>query len=129
MNFKGFKCQKRLAFFTKDEIDWSGPSLETFYETLLSLKRNNDAMSAEIQSKRVKTSADASVLTYVRESDKNKVVIMINMSNQPQTVSTKDEVIAGKSYEIFSKIKETITLEKPIMLKPWDYKIFVYKAQ
>ncbi len=128
-NGQEFSNKKRLAFFTKDEIDWSGESLEKFYETLLSLKRNNDAMAADIPSRRIKTSADNSVLAYVRESDKNRVVILMNMSAQQQSVTTKDDVIAGKSYEIFSKLKETITLEKPIILKPWEYKILVFRAQ
>ena len=128
-NGQEFSNNKRLAFFTKDEIDWSGSSLVDFYETLLNLKRNNDAMAADIPCKRIKTTADASVLAYIKESDLNRVVVLINMSGETQKFTTKDESVSGKSFEIFSKTKETISTEKVFLLNPWEYKILVYRRQ
>jgi len=68
-------------------------------------------------------------LAYIKESDLNRVVVLINMSGETQKFTTKDESVSGKSFEIFSKTKETISTEKVFLLNPWEYKILVYRRQ
>lgn len=120
---------KRLLFFEKDTISWNNLGMQKFYQSLISLKKNNAALwngAAGEPMVFAETSAPKQVLTFTRGKDKNQVLAVFNLSAQPVD-ATIELPQAGDYQEYFSG--ETKTLEKgsTIKLAPWGYQVFVRK--
>ena len=120
---------KRLLFFEKDTINWSNLEMQKYYQSLISLKKNNVALwngAAGAPKVFVETSAPHQVLAFTREIDKNQVLAVFNLSAQP-VEATIQLPQSGDYQEYFSG--ETTTLEKgsTIKLDKWGYQVFVRK--
>ncbi len=120
---------KRLLFFEKDQVDWSNLTMQKFYEKLIKLKKDDEALwngTAGGALTLIQTSVPAKVLAFGREKDNNQVLAVFNMSAGPVEASLQVPQ-AGDYREYFSG--ETKTLEKGTTLKldKWGYKIFVRK--
>jgi len=120
---------KRLLFFEKDTINWSNLEMQKYYQSLISLKKSNEALwngTAGAPMVFVETSAPQNVLAFTREKDKNQVLAVFNLSAQPVEVTIQMPQ-AGDYTEYFSG--QTTTLEKgsTIKLDKWGYQVFVRK--
>ena len=120
---------KRLLFFEKDTINWSNLEMQKYYQSLISLKKSNEALwngTAGAPMVFVETSAPEQVLAFTREKDKNQVLAVFNLSAQPVEVTIQLPQ-AGDYTEYFSG--QTTTLEKgsTIKLDKWGYQVFVRK--
>lgn len=118
---------KRLLFFEKDTINWSNLEMQKYYQSLISLKKSNEALwngTAGAPMVFVGTSAPQQVLAFTREKDKNQVLAVFNLSTQP-VEATIQLPQAGDYQEYFSG--ETTTLEKgsTIKLDKWGYQVLV----
>ena len=118
---------KRLAFFEKDEIDWSDLSMQEFYQDLIRLKKENPALwngaaGGEI---RFLDTDDFRTLAFVREKEDNRVIHIANLSKEPLEAEIWFEGLQG-IYEEFLQ-EEEITLGKgeTFELAPWEYRIFI----
>ena len=118
--------KKRLAFFEKDTIPFHNYSYESFYTTLLNLKKKNKALWNGKDgglSKRVNVSDK--VYAFMREKDGDRFVGIFNMSDQPQTtqlvIPVKDmtDVFSGKAADLESNAE--------IQLGPWEYILYSNK--
>lgn len=118
--------KKRLKFFVKDPIEWKKPELENFYSTLLHFRSKNQALSASASYKRLKTTADESVLAYAREMNGKKVVVILNLSDKEQRFNIKDEIIAGNPYNVFLFVNEKTALSHQFIIEPWGYIVYEY---
>lgn len=120
---------KRLLFFDKDTINWSNLEMQKFYQSLTSLKHNNQALwngAAGGTMSLVETSLPEKVFAFTREKDKNQVLAIFNLSSGP--VETTLQLSQTGAYrEYFTG--ETKTLEKgsTIKLDKWSYQVFVRK--
>lgn len=120
---------KRLLFFEKDTINWSNLEMQKYYQSLISLKKSNEALwngTAGAPMVFVETSAPQQVLAFTRGKDKNQVLAVFNLSAQ-LVEATIQLPQAGDYQEYFSG--ETTTLEKgsTIKLDKWGYQVFVRK--
>jgi glycosidase len=118
---------KRLLFFEKDTINWSNLEMQKYYQSLISLKKSNEALwngTAGAPMVFVGTSAPQQVLAFTRGKDKDQVLAVFNLSAQP-VEATIQLPQAGDYQEYFSG--ETTTLEKSstIKLDKWGYQVFV----
>lgn len=118
---------KRLLFFEKDTINWSNLEMQKYYQSLISLKKSNEALwngTAGAPMVFVGTSAPQQVLAFTRGKEKNQVLAVFNLSAQP-VEATIQLPQAGDYQEYFSG--ETTTLEKgsTIKLDKWGYQVFV----
>ena len=97
---------KRLEFFEKDAIPWTGKNeLHDFYKTLLTLKSNNSALRGGDTSAStfiLKTSADDKVMAYVRKNGNEEVLTVLNFSNENISFTIDDENISGTFENVFS---------------------------
>lgn len=79
--------KRRLKFFDKDCIDWTGPVvLQDFYRALLALRRRNPALMAgnsRNATRRLNTGSDDRCFCYVRESGADEVLVLLNFSGGP----------------------------------------------
>jgi len=121
--------KKRLLFFEKDTINWSNLEMQKFYQSLTSLKHNNQALwngTAGAPMVFVETSIPQNVIAFTREKEKNQVLAIFNLSANPVEASIQLPQ-AGEYQDYFSG--ETKTLEKgsTIKLDKWGYQVFVHK--
>lgn len=118
--------KKRLAFFEKDTIPFKNFEYESFYSTLLYLKKENKALWNGIHgglSKRINTSDH--VYAFSREKDGEMMVGIFNLSAQPQTTELTIDVKDMK--EIFTANAEAIPIGTQISLAPWEFRIYSNK--
>ena len=118
---------KMLEFFEKDEIDWSDLKYQGFYTKLFELKANNRALwngLAGGKMKRVNTNDDESIFAFTREKDGDKVLVVLNLSAEPNTVKFSGENFVGAYTELFSAQEKIIEAEFTLEMEPWAYKVY-----
>lgn len=123
---------KRLAFFEKDPIPWTGKyELHDFYKKLLNLHSTNPAVRGgdpEAALYRLKTSDDAHVLAYLRKNGAHEVLVILNLSyNSRIPLTIQDEKVTGSFKDLFSGNNHDFNTEKskPFEMEAWDYLVFV----
>lgn len=120
---------KRLEFFEKDPISWKEHPNGQLYKKLFALKKKNTALwNAKWGATMiyVPNSAPASVLSFVRSNEQDKVFALLNFSDGKQTVTLRDDLLfSGKYTEYFSNEAVELDAAAKIELEPWGYKVFV----
>lgn len=85
---------KRLAFFDKDDIEWTAkPALHDFYKKLLALHKQHPALrasSTEVTTQLLQTEHPDKILCFVRRSEGREVFVMLNFSGWPLSVKMYD---------------------------------------
>lgn len=119
---------KRLKFFDKDPIPWTGTyELHDFYKTLLDLKSNNPALrggDANVVTHILSNTAPDKALCYLRKNGNNEVLVVLNFSNQALKFEISDEKLTGSFKNIFSKAAKDLTTAKAFEMQPYDYLVF-----
>jgi glycosidase len=120
--------RKRLKFFVKDTIPWEGEmDLAVFYKTLLDLRKTNAALAADGSFKKLATTADSSIYAYKREKEGQQVVVILNLSKQPQKFNFKDGAVAGEPLNVFTGTKEKISAAQQFSVDQWGYMVYSYR--
>ena len=116
---------KRLKFFEKDTILWDNlPAYEPFYRSLLDLKHRNKALwngAAGGEPSIIPAGDPKKVLVYLREKGEQRVVVILNLSPEPQDIVLEDKRLAGSYSNIFANSSTTITPGMSLKLNAWDY--------
>ena len=119
---------KRLEFFEKDPIPWTGKNeLHDFYKTLLTLKSNNSALrggDAAVTTYLLKTSADDKILAYVRKNGKDEVLTVLNFSKEDVSFTINDDHISGSFKDVFEKKSRNFSENKDFSMKVGDFSVF-----
>ena len=121
-------CDKRLAFFEKDPIEWREHPIGDLYKKLFALKKANTALWNGGWGARmvpVPNSISDKVFSFVRQNEHDKVFAVINFSDTPQTVTFVDGPFQGQYNEYFSNEKVSFSESTQLEIKPWGYQIFV----
>ena len=121
---------KRLEFFEKDPIPWTGTyELHNFYKTLLTLKATNPALrggDAGVQTYLLSTTAPDKVLAYIRKKGNDEVLVVLNMSNQADLrFEITDTHFTGTFKNAFSQAPNDFTTEKAFEMQPYEYLVYV----
>lgn len=117
----------RLKFFVKDPIQWGTYELADFYGRLLRLRRSNPALAADASYRKLTTTKDDAIFSYVREKNGHKVLVVLNLSDQPQTFHIKDKSIKGNPYNVFLFTKEAVGSSNQLNIEPWGFIVYDYK--
>jgi len=121
--------KKRLKFFDKDTIPWTGENaLHDFYKTLLDLHSTHPALKAgdpTVQTFRIRTSDPAHVFAYLRKKDNKEVLTVLNLSSEEDLrFDILDENLAGSFKNVFSGIIKDFTKERSVELDGWGFLVF-----
>jgi glycosidase len=116
-----------LKFFVKDPIDWGNYSMTGFYKTLLNLRRSTPALAADASYRRLKSTNDDAVFSYIREKSGRKVVVVLNMSPKEQKFSIKDKAINGNPMNVFLMQNEKLSDTHEFSIEPWGFIIYNYR--
>ena len=122
---------KRLKFFDKDQIDWTGNcSLHEFYKTLLALRRRNPAMRAgdpAVTTHLLNVQEGNRCLAFARRSGDDQVVVVLNISPGPLNLAVSELLLQGCFADIFTgRVFESAALPT-INLEPWGYAVLEKK--
>ncbi|RYY52920.1 MAG: 1,4-alpha-glucan branching protein [Chitinophagaceae bacterium] len=123
---------KRLEFFEKDPIPWTGENkLHDFYKTLLTLHSENPALRGgdpSVQTIRIRTSEPNNVMAYLRKKGNDEVFVVLNMSpHSGITVKIEDEHISGSWSDIFSGEKKSVENGHVLNMQAWEYVVLKKK--
>ncbi len=120
---------KSLDFFKKDQIDWSNLEYEAFFTLLASLKNNNEALWNGLAGgtmQKVNTNNKESVFAFIRQKEKNKVLVILNLSAEPRTVILEtNSDYRGRYTDFFQNKRIRIRKNSAIEMQPWGYKVYV----
>lgn len=119
---------KRLQFFKKDAIEWTGKYLlHDFYKALLHLRKTNPALRAAdetVSTSRVQTNADDKVFSFLRKKDEREVLVVLNLSGEHLGhFQFTDPRISGHYRNIFNNIAIDLSSDRTHVLHPWDYQV------
>ncbi len=120
---------KRLEFFEKDPIPWTGKlELFDFYKTLLNLHSNNPALRGgdpAVKTYKLSTGDDEHAFVYLRKNGDREVLVVLNLSYADGiTVKLKDPLLKGGFRSVFSGVDENFDEEKSFRLNAWEYLVF-----
>jgi glycosidase len=114
---------KRLAFFDKDEIEWTGkPRLHLFYQKLLQLRKQHAVFAGKNNAAitwRIATTAPDQVFCFVRKNGDAELLVLLNLSNEPVQCYLHDMRVRGNFYELYSG-KEYNSADE-FALNKWGY--------
>lgn len=115
----------RLKFFEKDTIPWNGFKKTRFYKTLLDLKHNNPALgnglAGGVLERITVENATEEIYAYRRKKGANQVVVLLNLSGEPQSFTLSQEDLAGEYTNVFANSTVKLTPEMSMNLNPWSY--------
>ncbi len=126
--------KKRIRFFDKDTIEWTGKNdpiatgLHDFYKKLLNLHSSHPALRAgdsTVRTYRIKTSDDAHVFAYLRKKGDKEVLAVLNLSSRKDLhFDITDENVTGVYKNIFSGAANDFTAAKSFEMQPWEYLVY-----
>jgi glycosidase len=118
------RLEKQVDFFRHDPIPWHDDPIADLYRSLAELKHKNRALwhggaGGELQI--IAPSTNESVLTFKREADGDRVIVMLNLSGQPQSVPAPGGL--GELTQVLGR--ETLGVaEGTCLLPPWGYGVW-----
>jgi len=98
-----------------------------FYKTLLELRKNNPALAANAGFTKLETNMDNNVYAFMREKDEHKVVVLLNLSQTPQSFKVRSPLVNGKVRNVFTNGEEEISSESTRHLPEWGFAVYEYK--
>ena len=121
---------KRLWFFNKDEIDWSGKSRAAFFKALTDLKHRNRALwngenGGFIQ--KIETGADASIYAFGREKRGDRVVGIFNMTDEKTNFILRGSKFVGAFKNVLDNSAVELVENQTISFKPFEFLILTNK--
>jgi alpha-amylase len=114
-----------LRFFYKDTIEFKNFQRESFYRTLLTLRKENSGLAANAAFKKLPTTNDAALYAFERERDGQKVLVVVNLSQQPQKLTWQQAPSVSSWTNVFSGQNENVS--ESLSLEPWGYLVYQLK--
>ena len=118
--------KKRLKFFAKDPIVWNKYAMAPFYSTLLHLRKKDAALAADAGYKRIPTANDDAIFAYIRQKGDHKILVVLNLSAEPQRFTIKEDDVYGNPLNVFSGKKIKLFDNHVYSMKGWGYMVYEY---
>ena len=116
---------RAIAFFEKDAMSFQKLERANFYKTLLALRKRNPALAADASFRKVKAGNETAVYAYVRQKTGKKVLVILNLSANEQSIKINDRSLWGNPYNVFMGTREKLS-NKEWKVEPWGYVVYEY---
>jgi len=120
--------KKRLKFFDKDQIDWTGSyELHGFFRNLLQLRKRNPALHSgdpAVTIHRLNNSLDARCFAFARRAGDDQVLVLLNLSGKELVLPVSELLIQGTWREVFTGNWTNFTKATHFVLPPWGYAVY-----
>lgn len=114
---------KMLAFFDKDDIDWTDQGQRDFYRRLVDLKKSYAPLwnAGYGGSMKIELCSDGQVI-YSRDKEEQTIVVMLNFSSENESFSPPS---AGQSYKILLSSDSSYagSVDQNVDLAPGGYMV------
>lgn len=117
---------RAISFFEKDSMSFNKLERDGFYRTLLELRKRNPAMAINTSFIKIPTGSDSSTYAFLRRSGGQKVLVVVNLDDQPRSIAINQKDIEGNVKEIFSGRTEKIGSTYTLDMEPWGYRVYEY---
>ena len=117
---------RQFEFFEKDQLEWGDYKYADFYQTLFDLKDRNQALwNGEHGGALVKipTGKDEMVYAFTREKNGDRVVVLINLSGEAQSIELGAGNYAGRYSDVFAQTDTELNVGQEINLDAWAYRV------
>ncbi len=115
---------KRLAFFDKDQIDWTPqPALHDFFKTLSSFRKTHAAITTGATFN-LPVSAEG-VMAYVRSDAQSTILVVLNLSSHHHRIHLAHEQLKGNFKNLFSGFSYPFNNDVPFELMPGEFFVYV----
>lgn len=125
--------RRRLKFFDKDVIGWTGEfKLHTFYKTLLNLRKSNPAMragDAAVNTFLIALPDSEQVFAYLRKNAADEVLVFLNLSELAQRIVIGDTIVEGGFKEVFTGERQLLHADSIIEMQPGAYLVYEKEGQ
>jgi glycosidase len=120
--------KKRLRFFEKDTVNWSGPSLAGFYHTVFDLRHRQPALAngswGGVQTA-LRTDGGERVYAFTRTKGANTVLVAVNFGDAPASVAYRELPQPGRYTDWFSRTPVTLATDGRLDIRPHGYRVLV----
>lgn len=117
---------RAIPFFEKDNMGFKKYARASFYKMLLDLRKRNQALATDASFRKVSVGDDKALYAYVREKGKDKILVILNLSNKEQTITIKDSSLTGEPRNLFLGAKEPFKLNHSFNIEQWGYIVCEY---
>jgi glycosidase len=118
-----------ISFFYKNPIKFGKYKRAAFYKTLLTLRASTPALATDASFKKVHVGDDKTLYAYVREKDRHKILVILNLSAKEQTIKADDPSLTGEPVNVFMGTKEAIKAGHSFNIEPWGYVVYDYDVR
>ncbi|MFT3843553.1 MAG: alpha-amylase family glycosyl hydrolase [Lacibacter sp.] len=119
--------KKRLRFFDKDEIEWTGDiQLHNLYKKLLQLRKAHPALLAahrDVITWRIATDYPDQLFCFVRMNQGRAVIVVLNFSDAPLTFQLHDLRVRGMFENVFTGEHKDAT--DSFFVDAWGYSVMM----
>lgn len=116
---------RAIEFFEKDPIVFEKFQRAPFYKKLLSLRKRNMALAPDASFRKINAGDESALYAFVRQKANKKVLVVLNLSGNEQTVKIGDRTLWGKPLNIFMGMREPLTGNE-WKIEPWGYVVYEY---
>ncbi len=119
---------KRLRFFEKDTVDWSGPSLAGFYRAMFDLKHTQPALGNGpwgAPQAALRTDGGPRVYAYTRTQGANTVLVAVNFGDAPVAAPYQGLAAPGAYTDWFSKASVALGASGRLDIPAHGYRVLV----
>jgi glycosidase len=110
------------------DINWmnwrENPEFTGFYTKLCKVRRENPAIYMGEMIK-LESGRDDRIYAFVRRKDENRVIVVLNLSDQEQEFSISSDLVTGPYTELFTEEEVEFSGNAQFSLAAWDYRIYV----
>jgi len=111
---------KRLSFFEKDPIEWTGKNtLHDFYKRLLNLRSAFREEMPEILM--LNTAGDRHVFAFLKVSRTKQILVVLNFSGEQQTAHIEEPLVHGIYRDVFTGENKEAPPIQNVLMEPWSY--------
>lgn len=120
--------EKRLEFFEKDPIVWREHWVGPLYQKLFRLKHDTKVLWNGRHGARmvkVENSAPKAVFSFTRFGQEDGIFLLLNLSNERQSVTFPESLHHGNYVEYFSQQAFRFDADSEVAIEPWGYRVYV----
>ena len=115
---------RAIPFFEKDTIRFSLFERANFYTKLNQLRANNAALRPDAAYTSLTTNQPDQVLAFIRSFEKNRVLVILNLTAKESRFNFSGTTISGNYKDIFSGAPISLTSSQSMFLEPWGYRVY-----
>ncbi|MEY3620154.1 MAG: hypothetical protein RLZZ391_520 [Bacteroidota bacterium] len=115
--------KKRLAFFDKDQLEWTAaPIMHEFYKTLLTARKQYPVLQT---GETFNLPTEGGVIAYLKQDQINTALIILNVSENRHHVHVKHAAFNGRFTNLFSGLSFEFNGESQFELMPGEYIVYI----